>query len=61
MLAWNLKWALSGDRLDFQLTCVVVYVLYYGSHRGPHARGRARVTVVTRPFARVKQIHSVGL
>ena len=32
-------------------------VFYAGIHRGPHARGRARVTVVTRLCARVE--HSV--
>ena len=56
-MAWKLKWALSGDRLDFQVNMRLLYVLYYGNYRGPHARGRARVTMVTRLCARVE--HSV--
>ena len=40
-----------------KLALVLPYVLYCGNHRGPHARGRARVTVVIRLCARAK--HSV--
>ena len=31
------------------------YVPHYGNHKGPHARGRARVTMVTRLCARVER------
>ena len=44
--------------MDFQVNmCVFLDVLYFGIHRGPHARGRARVSMVTRLCARVE--HSV--
>ena len=38
-----------------KLTLVLLYVLDSGNHGGPHARGRARVTMATRLCARVEQ------
>ena len=47
-VALKLKWALGGDRFDLQVNIGFVVRFFFGHHTGPHACGRARVTVVTR-------------
>ena len=40
MLAWELKWALNGDRLDFQVNIVFGVCFFAGRHRPLRARAR---------------------